>query len=52
MKSVSPTPIKFDDDLKKAIQKYADKKYMGNFSMAVKTGMMKIIKYNPQSKTA
>ena len=44
---VSPTPIKFDKELKKAIKEYADKNYMGNFSMVVKVAMIKFIKYDP-----
>lgn len=48
MKIVSPTPIKFDEDLKKAIKDYADKNYLGNISMVVKIATIKLIDYKPQ----
>ncbi len=50
MKLVKPTPIKFDDDFKKAIQTYANKKELGNFSAVVKKGTAKLIKYSPAGK--
>ncbi len=45
---ISPTPIKFDEDLKKAIKEYADKNYLGNLSMVVKVATIKLIKYTPK----
>lgn len=46
MKDISPTYIKFDDNLKAAIQYHAKVYYLGNLSMAVKVGMSKIIEYD------
>lgn len=48
MKPVAPTPIKFDEALKKAIKEFADKKELGNVSVVVKKAVMKYIKYNPK----
>jgi hypothetical protein len=47
MKVVTPTYVKFDEDLKKAIQDFADKKELGNLSVVVKKATIKYIKYVP-----
>lgn len=45
MEIVKPTPIKFDPHLKKAIQDFANKRELGNFSAVVKKAVIKHIKY-------
>ena len=50
MEIIKPTPIKFEGDLKKAIQAYANKKELGNFSAVVKKAVIKHIKYKFSGK--
>ena len=51
MEIVKPTPIKFNPDLKKAIQEFADKHEFGNLSAVVKKATIKHIKYQPKNGT-
>lgn len=51
MKIVKPTPIKFDENFKEALQEFADKKEFGNISAVVKKATAKYIGYKePKEK--
>lgn len=50
MEIIKPTPIKFNPELKKAIQDYANKKEFGNLSAVVKKATIKYIHHVPKEE--